>query len=34
MAKMPEIFSKHYNDNGVLIINIYDFLLNPHSLNL
>ena len=25
---------RHYNDNGVLIINIYDFLLNPHSLNL
>lgn len=26
--------SQHYNDNGILIINIYDFLLNPESLNL
>ena len=25
---------QHYNDNGILIINIYDFLLNPNSLNL
>lgn len=25
---------QHYNDNGILIINIYDFLLNPDSLNL
>ncbi len=25
---------QHYNDNGVLIINIYDFLLNPNSLNI
>lgn len=24
----------HYNDNGILIINIYDFLLNPNSLNM
>lgn len=24
----------HYNENGVLIINIYDFLLNPKSLNI
>lgn len=25
---------QHYNDNGILIINIYDFLLNPNSLYL
>lgn len=25
---------QHYNDNGILIINIYDFLLNPNSLTL
>ena len=23
----------HYNENGIFIINIYDFLLNPNSLN-
>jgi hypothetical protein len=28
-------FSKtHYNEEGILIINIYDFLLNPNSLDL
>ena len=25
---------QHYNDDGVLIINIYDFLLNSNSLNI
>lgn len=25
---------RHYNDSGILIINIYDFLLEPNSLNL
>lgn len=25
---------KHYNENGILIINIYDFLLNKDSLNI
>ena len=26
--------SLHYNENGVLIMDIYDFLLNKDSLNL
>ena len=25
--------SKHYNEQGILIMNIYDFLLDPNSLN-
>ncbi len=25
---------QHYNEDGILIINIYDFLLNPNSLNI
>ena len=25
--------SEHYNDDGILIMNIFDFLLNPNSLN-
>lgn len=25
---------QHYNEEGILIINIYDFLLNPNSLNI
>lgn len=24
----------HYNEDGIMIINIYDFLLNPNSLNI
>lgn len=25
---------QHYNEQGILILNIYDFLLNPNSLNI
>lgn len=27
-----EGFAPHYNDDGILIMNVYDFLLNPESL--
>ena len=27
------VVSKHYNEQGILIMNIYDFLLDPNSLN-
>lgn len=28
-----DFIPKHYNDDGVLLINIFDFLLDPNSLN-
>lgn len=28
-----DIITKHYNESGILIINIYDFLLDTNSLN-
>ena len=24
----------HYNDEGILMLNVYDFLLDPNSLDL
>ncbi|MEE8722925.1 MAG: hypothetical protein SOI38_08130 [Eggerthellaceae bacterium] len=27
-----EGFAPHYNENGILMMNVYDFLLDPNSL--